>query len=125
MSRALPNEHEEYGNPDTELLAGRSVPRREPGPVAAWLCSSILWPQVRFTPGQGPRWGLPPLEAWEGKAYTLATTPSRLSFLGPAGDVRAPPWQLAQTLFTALKANPHSFLPSGPFSENMKLLARS
>lgn len=37
----------------------------------------------------------------------------------------SPPWQAAKILFTALKANSHSFLPPSPFFQNIKLLARS
>lgn len=37
----------------------------------------------------------------------------------------SPPWQAAKILFTALKANSYSFLPSGPFFKNIKLLAQS
>lgn len=35
----------------------------------------------------------------------------------------SPPWQAAKILFTALKANSYSFLLSGPFLKNIKLLA--
>lgn len=97
---------------------------------AAWLAppswgSPLGLPRrVRFTPARNPPSALPPRGAREGMGYAKPAPTSRRSFRGPAGDVRSSLAGSPDFVFCS-QSNSYSSLPSGPYSENTKLLALS